>query len=74
MSRGVNAALTSEDRQSAVLVLTDGTVLETSLRAQGGGYSVEVAGGGSSLSHRECDFWQTIVWMRGVRCEPRFRS
>lgn len=43
--RGVNAALTSEDRQSAVLVLTDGTVLETSLRAQGGGYSVEVAGG-----------------------------
>lgn len=33
------------DRKSAVLVLTDGTLLETSLRVQGGGYSVEVAGG-----------------------------
>lgn len=43
--RVANAALAAVDRQSAVLVLTDGTVLETSLRVQGGGYSVEVAGG-----------------------------
>ncbi|MFY8057654.1 MAG: hypothetical protein ACOVRM_07935, partial [Planctomycetaceae bacterium] len=43
--RVVDAAPTPRDRQSAILVLTDGTVLETSLRVQGGGYSVEVAGG-----------------------------
>lgn len=39
------AAPVPGDRKSAVLVLTDGAVLETSLRVQGGGYSVEVAGG-----------------------------
>ena len=42
--RGV-AVPQQANRRLAVLVLTDGTVLETSLKVEGGGYSVDVPGG-----------------------------
>ena len=42
--RGV-AVPQQANRRLAVLVLTDGTVLETSLKVESGGYSVDVPGG-----------------------------